>query len=90
MKYCPNCGKPVDPKAVICPHCGVPLPKRSIINTNDTGSIWWGMLGFLIPIVGLILFIYWKNTEPDNARVAGIGALLSVIGAAIINFLYAI
>ena len=43
---------------------------------NDSGSIGWGVLGFLIPIVGLILFIVWRNTKPKSAKVAGIGAAI--------------
>jgi hypothetical protein len=80
MKYCPNCGKPVDPKAVICPNCGVPIAtNNSISNTNsDSGSTWWAVLGFFIPVVGLILYIVWKNDEPKNAKKAGLGALISV------------
>ena len=45
---------------------------------NDSGSIGWGILGFIIPIVGLVLFLVWKNTKPKCAKVAGIGALISV------------
>lgn len=80
MNYCPNCGKPVDPKAVICPNCGVALTATSKINNNtsDNGSAWWAVLGFFIPVVGLILYIVWKNDEPKNAKKAGIGALISV------------
>ncbi len=45
-------------------------------NVNDSGSIGWGILGFLIPIIGLILYCVWKNTKPKSAKVAGIGALI--------------
>ena len=31
---------------------------------NDSGSIGWGVLGFCIPIVGLILFLVWKDQKP--------------------------
>lgn len=88
MRYCPNCGKQVDPKAVVCPNCGVALPapisNENIANVqNDTGSIGWAFLGFFIPIVGLILYIVWQNTEPNNAKKAGLGALISVIAWAV-------
>ncbi|HIW48815.1 MAG TPA: hypothetical protein H9687_06030 [Firmicutes bacterium] len=45
----------------------------------DSGSIGWGILGFCIPIVGLILFLVWKDQKPKTAKVAGIGALISFI-----------
>ncbi|KAA8825704.1 hypothetical protein EMO91_12070 [Bifidobacterium myosotis] len=37
------------------------------------------MLGFFIPLVGLILFLVWKNEKPLSAKKAGMGALVSVI-----------
>ena len=46
---------------------------------KDSGSIGWGILGFFLPIVGLILFIAWHNSRPNSARAAGLGALISVI-----------
>lgn len=52
--------------------------------TDDTGSIGWGVLGFFIPIVGLILFLVWNSTKPRNAKSAGIGALVSVILSVVI------
>ena len=50
-------------------------------NTNvaeDKGGFLWGLLGCCIPIVGLILFLVWKDTKPKTAKAAGIGALISV------------
>lgn len=47
--------------------------------TNDNGGILWGLLGCCIPIVGLVLFLVWKDTKPKTAKAAGIGALVSVI-----------
>ena len=47
-------------------------------NTNvvDKGGFLWGLLGCCIPIVGLILFLVWKDTKPKTAKAAGIGALV--------------
>jgi len=50
-------------------------------NTNvaeDKGGFLWGLLGCCIPIVGLILFLVWKDSKPKTAKAAGIGALVSV------------
>ena len=38
-----------------------------------------GLLGFCIPIVGLILFLVWKDNKPKTAKAAGMGALICVI-----------
>lgn len=45
----------------------------------EEGSYWWGLLGFFIPLVGLVLFLVWRTTFPKSSRGAGIGALVSVI-----------
>lgn len=55
-------------------------------NTNvveDKGGFLWGLLGCCIPIVGLILFLVWKDTKPKTAKAAGIGALVCVVLAVI-------
>ena len=36
----------------------------------------WGVLGFFIPLVGLILFLVWKNDKKKAAKASGIGALI--------------
>ena len=46
---------------------------------TDNGGFLWGLLGCCIPIVGLVLFLVWKDTKPKTAKAAGIGALVSVI-----------
>lgn len=45
---------------------------------QDTGSGGFGVLGFFLPIVGLILFLVWHDTYPRRARSAGMGALIAV------------
>ena len=57
-------------------------------NTNvvDKGGFLWGLLGCCIPIVGLILFLVWKDTKPKTAKAAGIGALVCV-GLSIVYYI---
>lgn len=75
--FCKNCGGEIDDKAVICPKCGVAQGNISI--NADNGGFLWGLLGCCIPVVGLILFLVWKDTKPNTAKAAGIGALVSVV-----------
>ena len=52
------------------------------MNENDNGvheSFGWVVLGFFIPIVGLVLFVIWYNKNRKAAKQAGIGALVRVI-----------
>lgn len=44
----------------------------------DNGGFGWGLLGCCIPIVGLVLWLVWKDTKPKTAKAVGIGALVSV------------
>lgn len=52
----------------------------------DAGSFWYGVLGFFIPLAGLILFCVWRNEKPKSAKQAGIGALIQTIFDIIIIF----
>ncbi|MCH4006081.1 MAG: DUF805 domain-containing protein [Eubacterium sp.] len=44
----------------------------------------WAILGFCIPIVGLILFIVWLDTRPGESKYSGVGALVGFIFAIIV------
>jgi len=77
MPYCKNCGNEVDVNAAVCPSCGVAQENKPV--SEDTGSFGWGLLGCCIPLVGLILFLVWKDTKPKTAKMAGKGALISLI-----------
>lgn len=81
MAFCKNCGSEIHDQAVICPTCGVSQETKPTV--VDNGGFGWGLLGCCIPIVGLILFLVWKDTKPKTAKAAGIGALVSVIFAAL-------
>ena len=83
MAFCKNCGKEIDDNAVVCPHCGVIQKEELVQNTVDNGGFLWGLLGCCIPLVGLILFLVWRDTKPKTSRAAGIGALVGVICVAI-------
>lgn len=48
------------------------------------------MLGFFIPLVGLILYLVWKDEKPKSAKRAGKGALVSVILYLIVIAIYVI
>lgn len=77
MAYCRKCGAPIDDQAVVCPSCGV--AQNDTPPVVDNGGIGWGVLGCCIPIVGLVLFLVWKDTKPKTAKAAGIGALVAVV-----------
>ena len=84
MAFCRNCGQQIDDRAAVCPHCGVAQENKPQV--VDNGGFGWGVLGCCIPIVGLVLFLVWKDTKPKTAKAAGIGALVSV-GIGILSYI---
>lgn len=75
MAYCKNCGTQIDDHATVCPSCGA---LQTAPQSEDKGGFLWGLLGCCIPLVGLILFLVWKDTKPQTSKAAGIGALAGV------------
>ena len=60
------------------------IPKKN----DDRGGFAWGCLGFCIPIVGLILWLVWRDEKPKTAKAVGIGALVSAIIGAVFVIIY--
>ena len=77
MAFCKYCGQEIPDNAPFCAHCGVAQNQQT--QTVDNGGLGWGLLGFFIPIAGLILYLIWMDTKPKTAKAVGIGALASVI-----------
>lgn len=80
MAYCKKCGREIADTANHCTYCGAAqnesAPAPQVV---DNGGFGWGLLGCLIPLVGLILFLVWRDTKPKTSKAAGVGALVSVI-----------
>lgn len=87
--FCTNCG---------APQHGDPAPVRAqqadrqeyapqyVPNAAEDGSSFgWATLGFFFPLVGLILFLVWKNTLPLRSKSCGIGALIGFIVGVVIG-----
>ena len=81
MKFCSHCGKEIMDEAVICVNCGCSVSGGNINDAPDTGFF---VLGLLIPLIGLILYLVYKDKSPQKAKSAGKGALTGFcIGVAI-------
>ena len=81
MKFCSHCGAQIMDQAIVCPKCGCSVASISA-NTpkaDDAPSTGFAVLGFLIPLIGLILYLVWKNDYPLRAHSAGKGALSGFI-----------
>ncbi|WP_028042809.1 zinc ribbon domain-containing protein [Candidatus Stoquefichus massiliensis] len=80
--YCHQCGKEVNSDVKYCPYCGAQLEGRAQtqqsgyrpIDTQpyhreeDESSFGFALLSFLIPVVGLVLYLVWNKEYPLKAK----------------------
>lgn len=86
MAFCSTCGQEVNEAAVVCVHCGCSTGNK--VAEADAPNFGYALLGFCFPIVGLILFLVWKDTKPLTGKSAGKGALVSTILGVILYVVY--
>ena len=79
--YCKNCGKLItEENFKYCNSFGTQLNNnQNQMISDDNSAFGFGVLGFFIPLVGLILFLVYENRKPKRARYAGKGALIGFI-----------
>lgn len=78
--FCKNCGSEIDDRVEICPKCGVRVnPQSASPATNDAPNAGFAVLGFFFPLIGLILYLVWKEEYPMKAKSCGKGALTGFI-----------
>lgn len=91
--FCASCGKELSASEEFCSDCGkqrtIPAqgaqptyqqpvyPQMGYVQDAPSGGM--TALGFFFPIVGLILYLVWKDQTPLMAHSAGKGALIGVI-----------
>lgn len=86
--YCKNCGRIVDDTSSYCNNCGARIDNKSnAIISEDSSSFGFAILGFFIPIVGLILFLIYEGKNPKRAKSAGKGALIGFITKIVISII---
>ena len=56
-----------------------PYPQQPVQNPADAPSGGFFALGFFFPVIGLILYLVWKDSMPLRSKSAGKGALIGVI-----------
>lgn len=47
-------------------------------NADDSGSFGWAVLGFFVPVVGLILWLVWMRTRPRSATMSRNGFIVGL------------
>lgn len=98
MKYCQKCGKELVDEAVVCIHCGCSV-QPPVANTNcpnnyieptDAPSSGMSVLGFFVPLAGLIIYLINMDTKPLMAKSAGKGALVGFITSTVLSIIFVI
>ncbi len=104
MKYCRNCGKEIDENSSYCPECGAyvgdgpeqqneqfnyqqPTKQNNDVDGNNAG---FNVLSFFFPLIGLILYLVWKNQLPLRAKGCGKWALIGFITNIVISICYVV
>ena len=82
MKHCVHCGNQLTDKAVVCVVCGRSPGKASA--HDDKKSFKFAFWSFLFPLVGIVLYLVWKDKYPLKARSSLRGAIWGVITALIV------
>ena len=93
MKFCTKCGHELVDEAVVCTNCGCATGNTNTAHpaaAADAPSTGFSILGFFIPLVGLILYLVYKDTAPLKAKSAGKGALIGFIVGIVVGIIYAI
>lgn len=89
--YCRNCGSKIDDNSKYCNCCGARIENNVHPNDSDDGSsVWFAVIGFIIPIVGLILFLVYEGKKPKRAKAAGKGALIGFITKIVVSIILTI
>lgn len=78
--YCKNCGRTVDDTSSYCNNCGARIDNKPNADASeDNSNLGFAILGFFIPIVGLILFLIYEEKKPKRAKSAIKGTLIGFI-----------
>lgn len=89
--FCKNCGAEIDDNAVICPKCGVSVKEnKPAASSTDAPNMGFAVLGFFFPLIGLILYLIWRDTTPLKAKSCGKGALVGFIVSVVFGIIYGV
>jgi len=80
--FCPVCGSKLADQlqgfGQMPPHSAAPGYGRPGY-VRDAPNAGFAVLGFFFPVIGLILYLVWRETLPLRARSAGKGAIIGVV-----------
>lgn len=84
MKFCSHCGKEIVDAAIVCPNCGCSVASAPS-GVVDEPSAGLNILAFLLPIIGLAMYLIYQEKTPIRAKAIGKWALIGfIVGCSLI------
>ena len=89
MAFCKSCGAEIPDNSTFCPKCGAPVGSAPVtpVQDDDTPSIGLNILAFIIPLVGIILYFFYREKTPNKAKEILKWALISMAIGFVIGFI---
>lgn len=99
--FCKKCGQEISDQTKYCPVCGEPTENQENnfdqpyqpqprVRADDQSVAGYNVLSFFFPLVGLILYLVWKQEYPIRAKNCGKWALISFIINIVLSICYVI
>ena len=95
--FCTQCGKNLNPNAVVCPGCGCATGNMvnnvgaTKVHPNDEGGFLWGFVGFITTwltiILPIVLIAVWWNEYPKRARAMLKGFIAGIVASFVFGIL---
>ena len=91
MKFCSHCGKELVDEAIVCPGCGCGVAggtkSKPVANpADDVPNMGLNIISFLLPIIGVILYILEHEKAPKKANQIGQWTICGVVVSIIFSF----
>ncbi len=81
--FCKECQKFVPDNKTECPYCnGTEFEQKEIKVVHDAPSTIWWFICFVVPFLGLVLYILWKRKYSQRAD-SCLYAFLTQVGIAL-------
>lgn len=79
MKHCPKCGAKMHPDDTFCAACGHKLSDDGRYIIKKRSYFFVGLISFFIPLLGFIVSLLSKPSNPQKARVSFFWSLLGLM-----------
>ncbi len=77
MASCKHCESSIDSNVEFCKYCGIGVENnKTIVVVNESYIFFYFLGGFLIPILGIVGYLYLRKTKHRQAKALGVGVLL--------------